>query len=380
MKIAIIGGIYGKPSCYRENFRITPETTLEEGLRRRGIEVSTFDHYSAVDCRRFDVIHVHHLSWGAIRVATDVSQSAFVFTTHMPAVYAGQHISQSEPFTSRRAMRFVMRRADSVVALSHMEHRFQEQHYPLAGAIHRVIPNGISSRQYAMQRTNSRGSSAPWQLLYVGQLNRLKRVDLLLHAISQVSFPVRIKLAYQNSEMEADLRTLASKLGIADAVHFVGFKNPDELCRLYNESDVFVLPSSGEALPSVVTEAMLSGTPIIATDVGGVREQLDGFGRVIAPNDLSQLVSAITEVLSGYDQASKEASRMSAYAQRSFSADSMVERHIDLYEELSSQKSRRRTNILLRPGQNAARFGLRLIQAQKRRHVLQSLTVPRSFR
>jgi glycosyltransferase involved in cell wall biosynthesis len=355
MKVALVGGIYGKSAAYRQGHRIAPETTLEDGLRLRGIEVSTFSHFSPIDCSSFDIAHVHHLSWGAIRVATDLSQCAFVFTAHNP-----QYMSEELLFYHRRAMEFVFRRADSLVALSSMERTFQERRYKDACGISMVIANGVPSDVYRMQRTNSKGLASPWRLLYVGQLNSVKRVDVLLQAVARVPFPVSVTLAYQNAELEMPLRALASQLGISEVVHFAGQKNPEELCRLYNESDLFVLPSSGEALPTVVSEAMLCGTPIIATDVGGVREQLAGFGTVVSPNNPDELASAIVEAVAHYDRFESQVGQMSAYAQRTFSVDAMVEKHIDLYRRLSVPAIRRRSHLSLGPGGSLARFGLGL--------------------
>ncbi len=64
MKIALIGGIYGKDESFRRNLRVTPETILEHGLMVKGNEVATFSHYAAINARQFDVVHVHHLSMG----------------------------------------------------------------------------------------------------------------------------------------------------------------------------------------------------------------------------------------------------------------------------------------------------------------------------
>lgn len=351
MKVAIVGGIYGKASGHRESLRITPETTLADGLRDRSVGVSTFSHYASIDYSLFDIVHVHHLSWGAIRAAIDGTRCAFVFTPH--------YMSGALPLYARWAMRFVICRADAVVALSSTERAFQKRTYSLKGGISRVIPNGIPSGIYKMQRANSRGQGVPWQILYVGQLIEIKRVDILLQAISRIPFPVSVKLAYQNSKLESDLRLLASKLGIAKAVHFVGPKEPKELCLLYNEADMFVLPSSGEALPSVITEAMLCGTPVIATDVGGVREQLGGFGTVVSPNSIEKLASAIVEAVAHYDRFESQILKMSAYARHNLSTDSMVDRHIDLYRQLSEPVPRRRSRILLRPGSLLAQLVLR---------------------
>lgn len=355
MKVAIVGGIYGKSPEYRKGLSITPETTLEDGLRRRGIDVSTFSHYASIDYSLFDLVHVHHLSWGAIRAATDGSQCAFVFTTHN-----AQYMSRSLPLHYQWALRFVVRRADAVVALSSTEKTWQERNYQLNGGISRIIPNGIPVDIYKMQRTNSKGMGEPWQILFVGQLNEIKRVDSLLKAVSQIPFPVSVNLVYQNSQLESNLRLLALRLGIGQAVHFLGPRNPEELCRLYNQADLFILPSSGEVLPSVITEAMLCGTPIIATDVGGVVEQLGGFGTVVSPNNTEELVSAIINTINHYDQYEGQALQMSEYARRTFTIDSMLDQHVDLYRQVSEPVPRRRSDALLRPGSLFARFGLKV--------------------
>src|SRR5438874_2495738 len=87
MKICLVGGIYDKPSHYRENVAWTPETTLEASLSARGHDVVTMGHRDIArrSPQYFDVIHVHHLGRGAIAAASDSSQIPFVFTSHTAA-------------------------------------------------------------------------------------------------------------------------------------------------------------------------------------------------------------------------------------------------------------------------------------------------------
>jgi glycosyltransferase involved in cell wall biosynthesis len=355
MRVAIVGGIYGKSAAYRQGHRIAPETTLEDGMRRRGIDVATFSHFTPIDCGGFDVVHVHHLSWGAIRVATDRSRAAFVFTPHNP-----QYMSEALPAHWGLAMQFVLRRADLTIALSDRERAFQEWKYKVEAATSVVIANGIPTELFSKRERNRRAPGTPWRILYVGQLNQIKRVDVLLQAFARIPFPATLTLAYQNGELESSLRSLAADLGIADRINFAGQKSPEELCWLYNGSDLFVLPSSGEALPSVITEAMLCGTPIVSTDVGGIREQLGGFGTLVPPNDPQALGAAIADVLTHYDRFECHGGEMSAYAQRAFSVDAMVDRHIDLYRRLAVPAIRRRSRRSLGAASSLARLGLGL--------------------
>ena len=362
MKIAIVGGIYGKDESFRRALRITPETSLEHGLRARGHDVVTFSHYAPIDARRFDVVHVHHLSYGATRMAVDNSDSAFVYTSH-----DGAAMTRSlSPLPKQIAAQFVTSRADAVVALSKSEGDFQQRNYQLAGALHTLIPNGIDSANYSYARSNAAGKGRPWQLLYVGQLTALKNVDVLLRALPRLKRPVELELVYHNSALEIPLRKLAVELGLNERVRFLGPMSSHELAAIYQQADVFVLPSGGEALPSVVTEAMLCGTPVVATDVGGVREQLGGYGLCASPGRADELAAAITDMLDHYEQFAARSEAARAYAREQFSIATMVDRHLELYANLVDQRGPRRRHSSFRVPLNAVlKMGVSLICAKK---------------
>jgi glycosyltransferase involved in cell wall biosynthesis len=362
MKIALIGGIYGKDKGFRQSLQMTPETILERGLRDRGHQVETLSHHQVIDGSAFDIVHVHHLGLGALRLASDSSSAAFVFTSHDPLA-----VMSLEPKRSRRlASHWVMSRVDAVVALSHLEAEFQRQKYSLSGAIVEVIPNGIDGGNYQYVRQNKAGKSSPWQLLFVGQLIEMKRADLLLQALALLAQPVELTLAYHNATLEASLRQLAADLGLSEQVHFLGSKNPKELAGLYQRADVFVQSSVAEALPSVVSEAMFCGTPIVATDVGGVREQLGGFGVVIPPGQVRPLAAAISRVIEHYDEFANQGEAMSREARKRFSVENMVDRHLKLYTRLIVQPGARRRHSAFRVPMNAAvNLGVSLLCATK---------------
>jgi len=362
MKIALIGGIYGKDARFRAAVRCTPETTLEAGLKARGHDVETFSHHAALDGQSFDVIHAHHFSYGATRAAVDSGAAAFVFTSHDAPSLSGLPV----PYPRRLASRFVMGRADAVIALSETESDFERRSYPLGGAVHAVIPNGIDQEIYSYARRNAGGRGRPWQLLFVGQLIAIKNVDVLLRALARLRAPIELDIAYHNPGLEIPLRGLAASLGLPGRVRFLGPKQPHELAALYHHADLFVLPSAAEALPSVVTEAMLCGTPVVATDVGGVREQLAGHGLLVRPGNSAELAAAIGNVLEHYEHFASRSEEMSRSARRRFSADVMVDRHLELYADLIGRKGpRRRHAALPSPFDAALKMGVRLLCATR---------------
>jgi L-malate glycosyltransferase len=96
---------------------------------------------------------------------------------------------------------------------------------------------------------------------------------------------------------EADTRQLAGHLGVADIVHFTGFR-PDAV-RLLAAADVFTLASAWEGLPVALMEALALGLPVVATQVGGVAETMrDGVDALLVPpKDPAALADALQRVL-----------------------------------------------------------------------------------
>jgi glycosyltransferase involved in cell wall biosynthesis len=335
MRIGLIGGIFGKPEDYRQVVGTTPETALATGLRERGHEVAVRGHLRSFDFNDLDVLHVHHLAYGAIAAACARTEVPFVFTSH----------SLRQRSRSRRfAMRYVMSRADASVALSATEAAWQRRTYPHAVGRQRLIPNGIDHTVFAYSPPVERPSGEPWRLLYVGQLSRFKGVCYLLRAIARLdpSVSIELSLAYHVDTEEQALRREAARLGLT-GVHFLGARSPAQLAGLYARSHLFVLPSTGEALPSVISEALLVGRPVVATDVGAVKEQVGSYGRIVAPRDASALAAAIGDVLSNYEHFATRSRTASSEASRRYSVTAMVDAHERLYEEVS-RSARRRTH------------------------------------
>ena len=88
---------------------------------------------------------------------------------------------------------------------------------------------------------------------------------------------------------------LAKELGVDDRVEWVG--EVEEPHSLIGGADVFTLPSRADAFPVVVLEAMTLARPVVAFDVGGVREQLDDTGIVVAPEDVTAMAQAVVALL-----------------------------------------------------------------------------------
>lgn len=334
MKVCLIGGIYGQSGAASNYLRVTPETTLEAGLRQAGHQVTTLSHYAETDFGQFDVVHVHHLSYGAVRLASDPSPAPLVFTVHDASQMSGVPLG---PLRAG-ALRYVLSRADRVVALSRREADFHRSAYGLAASRLATVPNGIDAIRFTPARRNAAGRGRPWQLLFVGQLIPLKGCDLILRAVAMLPVAVELTLVYQTADLRPELEALATELGIRQRVHFAGRREPDGLADLYQQSDLLVLASETEALPSVITEAMLSGLPFVSTAVGGIREQAAGFGHLVEQRTAESLAAGMAHVLGNYPHFAEAAPGMNEHARSTYSIPAMVEGHLAVYRQIAGQR------------------------------------------
>jgi glycosyltransferase involved in cell wall biosynthesis len=337
MRICIVGGIFDKPADYREGHSISPETVLADGLRQRGCHVALLGHSAAVPQEDVDLVHVHHFGRAALRLAAHPRRPTFVLTTHDPFAMNGLPVGWRRRLTDR----FILHKADAVVALSNAERDFLARRRGLPPERIVVIPNGISTGVFDRIAEPAASSN---DLLFVGQLQEFKGLKYLLNAMPAVraAYPrVKLRVVYQTGAQLERYRADAARLGLNGSLEFAGSKPPAALARLYSTAAIVVSPSLGECLSTVVLEAMCCGAAVVATDVGGIREQLDqDTGVIVPPRDSAALAHAICGLLADRDRRRRlgEAARQKARTQ--FGVCKMIDRHVRLYEELLETDAR----------------------------------------
>jgi glycosyltransferase involved in cell wall biosynthesis len=137
----------------------------------------------------------------------------------------------------------------------------------------------------------------------------------------------------------AELEQLAERTGIAGSVRFLGLRSRHEIAELMRQVDVFALPSLWENAPHVVIEALASGLPVVATDVGGVSELVEGFDAELvppaAPDALADAIVATSERRDAHDP-----SATAARARERFGQEAVGRLWTQLYEEVVRERSR----------------------------------------
>ena len=331
MKICLVGGIFDRPEAVRSKQRVTPETVLLDGFRKAGVKVHAVGHAGFQPSDHYDIIHVHHFGRAALKMASSRCRARAVFTGHNGLISTGWERS----WLRRYAFQYVVNKAEAFIALSDAEARYYAG-VTNADKIH-IIPNGVPADGFrTVGNLRKRADKERYDILYVGQLIDWKGVNFLLEAMQQLRRRrnVHLRLVYHNAHLEAELRQQARDLGIAEHVDFVGILGPRELAEEYHQADLLVLPSFADCLPSVVTEAFLCGTPVVAGAVCGVPEQVGPYGLAIPPGDSVALTNAMDTILADRPSWQAMAPQIRAYAEHTFKPETMVARHLALYRDM----------------------------------------------
>ena len=165
-----------------------------------------------------------------------------------------------------------------------------------------------------------------------------KGFQYLLRAMGTID--ARLLIA-GSGPMEEEWRALASDLGLKDKAVFLGEVADGDLPALYHGCDVFVLPASerSEAFGLVQVEAMMSGRPVVSTELGTGTSFVNVHGEtgfVVPPRDVNRLGEAVTTLLHDVNLRDRMGAKARARALGEFSLNTMVDRTTDLYRAVCS--------------------------------------------
>jgi len=164
-----------------------------------------------------------------------------------------------------------------------------------------VLRNGVDCSLFQpLDRTTARlelGITAGPVLAAVGNLVPEKGHDLIIKALPALP-DAQLVLVGDGTERRR-LETLAAQLGVERRFRLLAPMPQERLSALYNAADVLVLASSREGWPNVLLESMACGTPVVATDVGGVREIVSAplVGEVVSERSSNAIAGAVGRIL-----------------------------------------------------------------------------------
>jgi len=213
------------------------------------------------------------------------------------------------------------------------------------------IPNGINLPALQKLRAN-RPASIPRTVCLIGRVVPIKDIKTFIRAMRTVAnrLPdVQAWIAGPEDEDPAyarDCRTLATGLGLADTVKFLGFQKIDELLP---KVGLLALSSISEALPLVILEGYAAGVPCVATDVGSCRQLVEGLdaddkalgpsGIVVGIADPQALAHAIIRLLDDDDAWRQAQSAGIARVERYYTQEQMFSRYREVYHSALAESN-----------------------------------------
>jgi glycosyltransferase involved in cell wall biosynthesis len=175
----------------------------------------------------------------------------------------------------------------------------------------------------------------------LGRISTWKGQDVLIRALADPALAdgaiaVVAGDPWQGEELRLDeLRALAARLGVADRVHFMGFRPDVE--NVYGAADVVCVPSTQpDPLPNAALEAAAAGCCVVAADHGGLPEILrDGAtGRLVTPGDPAALAAILAELRADPAQRERLGAAAAADVRERFAPVRMLDRTQALYDEV----------------------------------------------
>jgi D-inositol-3-phosphate glycosyltransferase len=343
---------------------------VDAGPSRAVDKYEVLDHLSELACgiqrwrlltgQRYDLIHAHY--WLSMRLGLQFQQRwqvPFVAQFHTLAQLknrVARDDAEREYDARIEIEQAAMDEAERIVALSETDRRQMIEHYGACGHKIEVVPGGVDpqrfrpgSRAAARQRLGLEADAAV--LLFVGRIQRLKGIEVLLRAAAELTTsgnlgrPLRVLIvggapaggATSRPEQRelARLRTLAARLGLQQSVSFVGAVEQSELPAYYQAANATVMPSSYESFGLVAAESMACGTPVVASRVGGLRTLVDdGASGFLIPWRHPRLFADKLELLLTTPELERRLGRYAAERMQSLSWGQTAERLLDLYQEV----------------------------------------------
>ena len=307
------------------------ELRIPSGVRGHGDAIKRLR--SLLRGGSYDVVHAHGLRAGIDASIAARGGPPVIATVHnlvRPEI-AGRFRSRLD----RLAEPLVVRMADRTLCVSQEIADRLKRAAPGSAAKIEVMYLGIgdapelTSDRAAVRSRLEVGSDAP-VVVAVARLAPQKALHVMLEAIARARTSPTL-LVLGEGPLEMELKTRAAGLSLGDRVRFLGFR--DDVADIVAASDAFCLSSVWEGVPLAVQEAILLGTPVVTTDVGGMSEIVVDrrSGRLVPVGDAVALAAAIDEVCSSPGVAADYASRALADLNLRFSTEAMLERLSALY-------------------------------------------------
>jgi glycosyltransferase involved in cell wall biosynthesis len=336
-RAVVVGPADGAPPWVRA------VTSLDVAVPAR---LRAFGRVAAEEAAGADVVDVHFALNGTVALAARALRR-LPLVVHFQGPWADESAEMGEHRTGRIAAkraveRAVYRRAAALVVLSRAFGDILVERYGVPRERIRVLAPGVDLDRFrpgdrAAARAALGVPEHAWVAVVVRRLVPRMGIDVLLDAWARLDDPDGLLLVVGGGVARPDLERRAGELGLGGRVRFLGQVPDDDLVAAYRAADVSVVPSLAlEGFGLVVLEALACGTPVVATDAGGLGEAVEGLdpGLVVPAGDAGALAARLAAARSGAEPLPSPAACRAFAEEHSWAA--VAERHRRLYAEVAA--------------------------------------------
>jgi phosphatidyl-myo-inositol alpha-mannosyltransferase len=296
----------------------------------------TFGPISAARVRRwlqagsFDVLHVHEPLIPSLSMLAVWAARGPVVATFHTAMTRSRALAAAQG-----ALQLVLERITARIAVSALARKVQVEHLG-GGAVE--IPNGVAVSRFAQAQPlpgwpGAGGPGYGGALGFLGRFTEPRKGFGVLREAFLAMAPRRpgLRLLVAGpGEVGQALSGVPAEL--AQRMVFLGRISEEDKARMLRSVDLYVAPNTGgESFGMILTEAMASGTPVVATDLDAFRRVLDGAGRLFAPGDPRDLAAVTGQLLDDPLTRADMAARASV-AVAAYDWPVLVRRVVEVYE------------------------------------------------
>lgn len=272
------------------------------------------EHFRKDNALEYDLVFSHY--WLSTWVGTYLKQwwqvpQVTMFHT-LGLIKNDIDTGEEEPELRIVTEREAINSSQRIIASTLKEKEAIEGYYGASSENIGVVPCGVNIEQFRpRERMIARreiGVADEKVLLFVGRIDPLKGVEQLINSLDYLREFDNLKLMIIGGDEESqneitNLERIAEKLGVINKIEFLGTIKHERLPFYYNAADICVVPSYYESFGMVALESLACGTPVVATDVGDLRNIIipGETGYVVPDNSPQRIADKIAELLDRKD-------------------------------------------------------------------------------
>lgn len=224
--------------------------------------------------------------------------------------------------------------ADLIIAVSNFTRQKVVQHYGINPDKIRIVHNAVDFPEVGPRPSYLKAKGDKKMVLFLGRITLQKGPDYFLSAAQMVlqQRPNVIFVMAGSGDMQGRLIEKAAEFGMEDKVFFPGFLRGEELTRMYQAADLYVLPSVSEPFGITPLEALRSGVPVLISKQSGVAEILNHCLKVDFW-DVEQMANKIIAVLD-YEELYRSLRENGVQEVRKISWDDSAQKCLEVYNEV----------------------------------------------